>query len=592
MVRWPNDAVGDGALTHELPRPTRVGRGFLDYDFGDHPLNPVRLDLTDPRWPATRRAGRRSTSSRRGRPTSEQLLTVHDADYLDAVRAASADPTFSGYGLGTDDDPVFAGMYEASALIAGGSAGRADRCGTGAVEHAVNIAGGLHHAMRGYAVGILRLQRRRCSASARCSAGGAQRVAYVDIDVHHGDGVQAAFYDDPRVLTISLHQDPRTLFPGTGLPTEIGAGAAEGTAVNVALPPGTDDAGWLRAFHAVVPGAVRAFAPDVLVTQCGCDTHHEDPLANLELTVDGQRAGDRRRCTSWRTRSPAAVARLRRRRLRPGALRAAHLDAPARRGQRPARSTRRRRSRRRGPTTCASAACAATCRERMGEGRGRPVGRAVGARRRHLAGPGDRRHPAAPRSRCSASTRTTPVTDRRHGPPSRPRTGRPTSSSPTAARCTCARSARRTPTRSSRSTAALSTRTRYLRYFSAYPRIPERDLLPVHPRRPPRPGRVRRRARRRDHRGRPVRARRRAPTRPRSPSSSPTRTRAAASARCCSSTSPPPRRERGHRRGSSPSCSPRTSAMMRVFRDAGYEIEPAPRGRRGAPRVRRSTRPR
>jgi acetoin utilization protein AcuC len=101
--------------------------------------------------------------------------------------------------------------------------------------------------------------------------------------------VQAAFYDDPRVLTISLHQDPRTLFPGTGLPTEVGVGAAEGTAVNVALPPGTDDAGWLRAFRAVVPGVLRAFAPDVLVAQCGCDTHHQDPLANLELTIDGQR---------------------------------------------------------------------------------------------------------------------------------------------------------------------------------------------------------------------------------------------------------------------------------------------------------------
>jgi acetoin utilization protein AcuC len=120
-------------------------------------------------------------------------------------------------------------------------------------------------------------------------AAGAKKVAYVDIDVHHGDGVQAAFYDDPRVLTISLHQDPRTLFPGTGLPIELGVGTAEGTSVNVALPPGTDDAGWLRAFNAVVPGAVRAFGPDVLVTQDGCDTHHEDPLANLELSVDGQR---------------------------------------------------------------------------------------------------------------------------------------------------------------------------------------------------------------------------------------------------------------------------------------------------------------
>jgi acetoin utilization protein AcuC len=111
--------------------------------------------------------------------------------------------------------------------------------------------------------------------------------------VHHGDGVQAAFYNDPRVLTISLHQDPRTLFPGTGRADEIGSGDALGRAVNVALPPGTDDAGWLRAFGAVVAPLVRAFAPDVLVTQCGCDTHHEDPLANLALTVDGQRTAIR-----------------------------------------------------------------------------------------------------------------------------------------------------------------------------------------------------------------------------------------------------------------------------------------------------------
>ncbi|HEU5265078.1 MAG TPA: acetoin utilization protein AcuC, partial [Jatrophihabitans sp.] len=206
-----------------------------------------------------------------------------------AVRAASNDPTFEGYGLGTTDDPVFAGMYDASALIAGGSAQAALRMWRGEVEHAVNIAGGLHHAMRGYASGFC-VFNDVTLAIRTLLAEGAGKIAYVDIDVHHGDGVQAAFYDDPRVLTISLHQDPRTLFPGTGLPSEIGTGAAEGTAINVALPPGTDDAGWLRAFAAVVPGAVRAFAPDVLVTQCGCDTHHQDPLANLELTVDGQRS--------------------------------------------------------------------------------------------------------------------------------------------------------------------------------------------------------------------------------------------------------------------------------------------------------------
>ncbi|WP_375486016.1 acetoin utilization protein AcuC [uncultured Jatrophihabitans sp.] len=260
---------------------------YLDYDFGDHPMNPVRLELT---IRLARELGvlDRLQVSPSVAADETQLLTVHAPDYLTAVREASVDPGFEGYGLGTTDDPVFAGMYDVSALIAGGSARAAMQVWTGEVEHAVNIAGGLHHAMRDRASGFCVFNDVVLGIRSMLDAG-ASRVAYVDIDVHHGDGVQAAFYDDPRVLTVSLHQDPRTLFPGTGMPSEIGDGDAAGTSVNVALPPGTRDAGWLRAFRAVVPGVVRAFDPDVLVTQCGCDTHHEDPLANLGLTVDGQR---------------------------------------------------------------------------------------------------------------------------------------------------------------------------------------------------------------------------------------------------------------------------------------------------------------
>ena len=121
-------------------------------------------------------------------------------------------------------------------------------------------------------------------------ANGAERIAYVDVDVHHGDGVQQIFYNDPRVLTVSLHETPAVLFPGTGFPYEIGGPGALGSAVNVALPAGTGDSGWLRAFHAVVPQALRAFQPQILITQHGCDSHQHDPLADLELTVDGQRA--------------------------------------------------------------------------------------------------------------------------------------------------------------------------------------------------------------------------------------------------------------------------------------------------------------
>ncbi len=261
---------------------------YLEYDFGEHPLSPVRLDLT---MRLARLVGVLDQLELVApEPADEtQLLKVHDADYLAAVLEASDDPSFVGFGLGTDDDPVFPGMYHAAALYSGGSLLAAQQVWDGRVEHAVNIAGGLHHAMRGYASGFC-VFNDIVLAIRTLLEDGAKKVAYVDIDAHHGDGVQAAFYDDPRVLTISLHQDPRTLFPGTGMPSELGVGAAEGTSVNVALPPGTKDEGWLRAFRAVVPGALRAFAPDVLVTQCGCDTHREDPLANLELSVDGQRA--------------------------------------------------------------------------------------------------------------------------------------------------------------------------------------------------------------------------------------------------------------------------------------------------------------
>jgi acetoin utilization protein AcuC len=159
----------------------------------------------------------------------------------------------------------------------------------GEADHGLSLAGGLHHAMPGHASGFC-VYNDPAIAIAWLLGDGARRVAYVDVDVHHGDGVQAIFWDDPRVLTISLHETGMVLFPGTGFPDEIGGDGARGTAVNVALPPGTGDAGWLRAFHAVVPPLVAAFEPDVLVSQQGCDSHAEDPLAHLALSVDGQRA--------------------------------------------------------------------------------------------------------------------------------------------------------------------------------------------------------------------------------------------------------------------------------------------------------------
>src|ERR671912_690356 len=192
-------------------------------------------------------------------------------------------------GLGTDDNPVFRGMHHASAHIVGASHEAFRRVWTGESIHSANITGGLHHAMPDRASGFC-IYNDVAVGIRWLLDNGARRGAYVDVDVHHGDGVEAIFYDDPRVLTISLHETGQMLFPGTGFPADTGGPGAEGSAVNVALPPGTSDAGWLRAFHAVVPPLLREFAPDVLVTQHGCDSHADDPLAHLMLSVDGQRA--------------------------------------------------------------------------------------------------------------------------------------------------------------------------------------------------------------------------------------------------------------------------------------------------------------
>jgi acetoin utilization protein AcuC len=262
------------------------------YDFGPgHPMDPVRLGLTRSLVRAFGLDGalRVVAAPAAGESTLE---LVHRPDYVAAVRRASADPRGAdetAYGIGTEDNPAFAGMHEASALIAGQSVGAAEAVWRGDVAHAVNFAGGLHHAMAGAASGFC-VYNDAALAVARLLELGAERVVYVDVDVHHGDGVQAAFWDDPRVLTISLHEHPRTLFPQTGWPEETGGPDAEGGAVNVALPAGTGDEGWLRAFHAVVPELVRAFRPQVLVTQHGADTHFEDPLAHLAVSLDAQRA--------------------------------------------------------------------------------------------------------------------------------------------------------------------------------------------------------------------------------------------------------------------------------------------------------------
>ena len=277
-----------------MPSQVRVvwDPGFTAYDFGPgHPMSPVRLDLT------ARLCDAMGVFDHEGVevfsppvPDDDVLTTVHTPDYVAAVRAASADPAAAdpAYGLGTEDDPGFAGMHDASARVVEGTRQLCADVWEGRTMHGVNFCGGLHHAMAGNAAGFC-IYNDIAVGIQWLLDHGAQRVAYVDIDVHHGDGVERIFWDDPRVLTISLHESGRALFPGTGFAGDIGGPGAQGEAVNIALPPGTGDSAWLRALHATALPLVRAFKPDVLVTQHGCDTHAQDPLAHLAMSVDAQR---------------------------------------------------------------------------------------------------------------------------------------------------------------------------------------------------------------------------------------------------------------------------------------------------------------
>jgi acetoin utilization protein AcuC len=275
------------------PGPATVvfDRTLTEYDFGPgHPMSPVRVDLTM-RLAADLGVLDRLSIVPAPMAADDLVATVHDPALIEAVTRAGADPAgfVPTHGLGSDDNPVFQGMHHAAAHVVGATTEACRQVWSGEALHSANITGGLHHAMPDLASGFC-VYNDVAVGIRWLLANGVAKVAYVDVDVHHGDGVERIFYDDPRVLTISLHETGQTLFPGTGFPQDSGGPHAPGSAVNVALPPGTADGGWLRAFHAVVPPLLREFGPDILVTQHGCDSHRDDPLADLMLSVDGQRA--------------------------------------------------------------------------------------------------------------------------------------------------------------------------------------------------------------------------------------------------------------------------------------------------------------
>ena len=263
---------------------------YLDYDYGPtHPLRIIRLKLT---YDLINAYGLLDLPSVQFIPTikaeEKELAVFHDEEYLSLLKQVNEGFALGdayAYGLGPGDNPIFPGLFNLSLLVAGATLQAIDFVVDGNGEIAFNIAGGLHHAMRSRAsgfcyvndpvIGIMRLLRR------------GKRVAYIDIDAHHGDGVQKAFYDTDQVLTISLHETGYTLFPGTGFESEIGEGKGEGYSVNLPFPPETEDDVYVWTFDEVVPELIHAFQPDVVVTQLGVDTFYDDPLTNLHLSLFG-----------------------------------------------------------------------------------------------------------------------------------------------------------------------------------------------------------------------------------------------------------------------------------------------------------------
>ena len=263
---------------------------FARFDYGSsHPLKPFRLKLT---YELIKACGLLAPSDPRliePHPARvEDLLTFHTQDYIDILRASNSGADYPGadfFGLGPGDNPIFAGMFDWSILIAGASLKAADLVDSGEAEVAFNISGGLHHAMADHASGFCYINDPVIAIQSLVNRG--RRVAYVDIDAHHGDGVQEAFFSSDKVLTISLHETGQALFPGSGFEYEIGSGAGEGYSVNIPLPPETDDELFVHAFTEVVPPLIDVFRPDIIVSQLGVDTFRSDPLAHLNITTNG-----------------------------------------------------------------------------------------------------------------------------------------------------------------------------------------------------------------------------------------------------------------------------------------------------------------
>jgi acetoin utilization protein AcuC len=272
---------GEAALVHDL--------SLEAYGFGaDHPFNPLRIRLTLELCEAL--------GLLEGYPfvvsepaTEEDLTTVHSLTYVRMVEKAGrgeGEPwDLMQCGLGTGDNPIFPDMHQACARVVGAVLEACRLVVRGEAAHAMCISGGLHHALRSRASGFCVYNDAGVAIARLKKENPGIRIAYVDTDAHHGDGVQWMFYDDPEVLTISMHESGRYLFPGSGGIEERGRDGGLGYSVNVPLEPYTEDSSWISCFETIVPEVLRAFEPDLIISQNGCDGHALDPLTHLAATT-------------------------------------------------------------------------------------------------------------------------------------------------------------------------------------------------------------------------------------------------------------------------------------------------------------------
>ncbi len=266
---------------------------FNQYNFGStHPLRPERLLLTYSLFEKLGLLTNKILEIFAPRLcTEEELERVHSADYIKVVKALSENPDDRTiqpylYGLGPGDNPIFKGMYEASAFVCGASLLAAEKVWQEEnIVVAFNPSGGLHHAMESKASGFCIFNDIAVAIKHLKNLDEKIRIAYLDIDCHHGDGVQWLFYEDPDVLTISFHEDGRFLFPGTGHINELGKGKGKGFSLNFPLLPGTSNKMYLKLFRSTVPKILETYKPDILITQLGVDTHFNDPLTQMGLSI-------------------------------------------------------------------------------------------------------------------------------------------------------------------------------------------------------------------------------------------------------------------------------------------------------------------